>query len=131
MRLSTTLIVLSAPLWGCRPTLRCSDDTEDCVEVEGGRYLFSVPESMERGSVDVLVFFHGYNSSAQKMRSRGWMRTGLEETGVLGVFPDGVDNTWAHQGSPSQARQELPFICLLYTSPSPRDRTRPRMPSSA
>ena len=23
------------------------------------------------------------------------------------------------------------FICLLYTSPSPRDRTRSRMPSSA
>ena len=26
---------------------------------------------------------------------------------------------------------ELPFSCLLYTSPSPRDRTRSRMPSSA
>ena len=25
----------------------------------------------------------------------------------------------------------LPYICLLYTSPSPRDRTRSRMPSSA
>ena len=25
----------------------------------------------------------------------------------------------------------LPFVCLLYTSPSPRDRTRSRMPSSA
>ena len=25
----------------------------------------------------------------------------------------------------------LYFICLLYTSPSPRDRTRSRMPSSA
>ena len=25
----------------------------------------------------------------------------------------------------------LPMICLLYTSPSPRDRTRSRMPSSA
>ena len=24
-----------------------------------------------------------------------------------------------------------PISCLLYTSPSPRDRTRPRMPSSA
>jgi len=24
-----------------------------------------------------------------------------------------------------------PFFCLLYTSPSPRDRTRSRMPSSA
>ena len=26
---------------------------------------------------------------------------------------------------------ELSYICLLYTSPSPRDRTRSRMPSSA
>ena len=25
----------------------------------------------------------------------------------------------------------IPFTCLLYTSPSPRDRTRSRMPSSA
>ena len=36
-----------------------------------------------------------------------------------------------------QAGYELPvfippnYICLLYTSPSPRDRTRSRMPSSA
>ena len=27
--------------------------------------------------------------------------------------------------------QEIPIDCLLYTSPSPRDRTRSRMPSSA
>ena len=27
--------------------------------------------------------------------------------------------------------EELDKICLLYTSPSPRDRTRSRMPSSA
>ena len=26
---------------------------------------------------------------------------------------------------------DMPYICLLYTSPSPRDRTRSRMPSSA
>ena len=30
-----------------------------------------------------------------------------------------------------QAMMELGLICLLYTSPSPRDRTRSRMPSSA
>ena len=29
------------------------------------------------------------------------------------------------------ARAAVPWICLLYTSPSPRDRTRSRMPSSA
>ena len=32
-------------------------------------------------------------------------------------------------GELNQGYQE--FICLLYTSPSPRDRTRSRMPSSA
>ena len=29
------------------------------------------------------------------------------------------------------ARKDIIKICLLYTSPSPRDRTRSRMPSSA
>ena len=30
-----------------------------------------------------------------------------------------------------ESRGMLPLLCLLYTSPSPRDRTRSRMPSSA
>ena len=30
-----------------------------------------------------------------------------------------------------QMNEILSYICLLYTSPSPRDRTRSRMPSSA
>ena len=29
------------------------------------------------------------------------------------------------------AQDVMTYICLLYTSPSPRDRTRSRMPSSA
>ena len=35
-----------------------------------------------------------------------------------------VSNAYSHGGTPLN-------ICLLYTSPSPRDRTRSRMPSSA
>ena len=31
----------------------------------------------------------------------------------------------------SYRTQEVVYVCLLYTSPSPRDRTRSRMPSSA
>ena len=31
----------------------------------------------------------------------------------------------------SETRRRHPLACLLYTSPSPRDRTRSRMPSSA
>ena len=33
--------------------------------------------------------------------------------------------------SPTGGMVHLHYICLLYTSPSPRDRTRSRMPSSA
>ena len=35
-------------------------------------------------------------------------------------------NTWQ-----TTLAQQVPNTCLLYTSPSPRDRTRSRMPSSA
>ena len=35
------------------------------------------------------------------------------------------------QGSAEDKIKSLYNICLLYTSPSPRDRTRSRMPSSA
>ena len=43
-----------------------------------------------------------------------------EETrGVLKVFLENV------------IRDAVTYTCLLYTSPSPRDRTRSRMPSSA
>ena len=37
----------------------------------------------------------------------------------------------AYTNKVRNALQELPYTCLLYTSPSPRDRTRSRMPSSA
>ena len=36
----------------------------------------------------------------------------------------GPERSWEDFGKPN-------LICLLYTSPSPRDRTRSRMPSSA
>ena len=36
-----------------------------------------------------------------------------------------------HCYSPFRPRHRIPRPCLLYTSPSPRDRTRSRMPSSA
>ena len=37
----------------------------------------------------------------------------------------------SRQISVAAKQRDLAWICLLYTSPSPRDRTRSRMPSSA
>ena len=44
--------------------------------------------------------------------------------------PKAVEETPATEETP-KAEEETPKACLLYTSPSPRDRTRSRMPSSA
>ena len=38
---------------------------------------------------------------------------------------------WAFRMPTEGGGTEVGYLCLLYTSPSPRDRTRSRMPSSA
>ena len=52
----------------------------------------------------------------------------LAATALVGVVPAGAVTLWA----PTTACGVFDTTtCLLYTSPSPRDRTRSRMPSSA
>ena len=49
----------------------------------------------------------------------------LVDTLTADAWPEGTKDAWTGEAaSPADA-------CLLYTSPSPRDRTRSRMPSSA
>src|SRR5665811_1161849 len=45
--------------------------------------------------------------------------------------PNHRDGVVHHTRAEAEADNEHFDGCLLYTSPSPRDRTRPRMPSSA
>ena len=58
-----------------------------------------------------------------------------EEVEQLVVFP--IETAMGGVSGVSRVRSVsgiglgLVFVCLLYTSPSPRDRTRSRMPSSA
>ena len=59
----------------------------------------------------------------------------LSANSALLMGPDGDASYVEPASSAFDAQQsfisELPNTCLLYTSPSPRDRTRSRMPSSA
>ena len=51
---------------------------------------------------------------------------------TLGYIPTGSGNDFARGYSlPTNPRKALDCICLLYTSPSPRDGLLSRMPSSA
>ena len=53
--------------------------------------------------------------------------TYFDGTGAKGQAKDIV----IKDGLIDSIHDRAPHICLLYTSPSPRDRTRSRMPSSA
>ena len=44
---------------------------------------------------------------------------------------EGNNGLWYFVNYRSQSDKSIFFVCLLYTSPSPRDRTTSRMPSSA
>ena len=61
----------------------------------------------------------------------GWVNVGTDaDTGEFAV--ESIRRWWNRIGAPAYPdATRLLITCLLYTSPSPRDRTRSRMPSSA
>lgn len=99
---------------GCAPT--CTDGIEDCFEVTQGQYLAFEPETTpDGGRPHLLIYFHGWSSSAQTYAKKKWLKNRASERGYLLVLPDGVDETWAHVGSPSRARDELAFMDEVIT----------------
>ena len=73
-------------------------------------------------------FFEGQINGHKSWRSRVWRDLDADRTGMIPfIFEDGFGfEAWV------QYALDVPmYFCLLYTSPSPRDRSLSRMPSSA
>lgn len=111
----TRLLLFAAALAGCTPSSP-STSSFDCggpdalCEVDGGRYLAIVPESHDGTALPTFVHFHGYGGSAVELYQKSSFTEPMRETGALAIYPDGVNGTWAHVGSPSSARDELAFF---------------------
>ena len=90
-----------------------------------GGYLPTERRAAERemraGSIDGIV-----STSALELG----VDIGSLDVVVLNGYPGSISATWQRFGRAGR-RQQPSVGCLLYTSPSPRDRTRSRMPSSA
>ena len=56
------------------------------------------------------------------------LQIGPTDIGMVRIYVSGGDSEIPMDFDPEEADE---IACLLYTSPSPRDRTRSRMPSSA
>ena len=93
----------------------------------------------------ISVFFENFNmalSSVLSNKTRSLLTAlgiiiGVFSVTLMGTLISGLDRSF--EGSMSMLGRDILYIsrfewfgdCLLYTSPSPRDRTRSRMPSSA
>ena len=64
-------------------------------------------------------------------RGLGGKGTRPELLSKLALYDQEVKGVHAEEEFVAVDRAGRPLVCLLYTSPSPRDRQRSRMPSSA
>ena len=85
---------------------------------EGWRdYRFTlVARALARRGHNVTWWTAAFSHQTKEFRSRDWASRSVDERFTIELVP-----------TPSYSRN----ICLLYTSPSPRDRQKSRMPSSA
>ena len=114
--------------------MKASDHFVKCLENEGVEYLFGIPGEENLDMLNSLV-----GSSVKLVLTRHEQAAGFMAatygrlTGKPGVCWSTLGPGATNLVTPAAYAQlgAMPMVCLLYTSPSPRDRTRSRMPSSA
>ena len=89
--------------------------------------FYGMPILAENNKPRLLYYLkrRGYRGFSMNRPDKVWNKLSAAEKEVGGIPNSSEDIKQAHA-----AAIEM-YICLLYTSPSPRDRTRARMPSSA
>ena len=109
------------------------------THLDGNYYIIGVPV----GTYDVRVSFVGYQTEtvAGAEVNTGYTRElnfalqpGIELDEIVVAYERPLiqkDAVGVPRINTAEEIVALPVRCLLYTSPSPRDRTRSRMPSSA
>ena len=86
------------------------------------------------GSPSVVILFHDQGAASLSNRSQEMMMallSGPLRPGIMLNLDHGGSTNGPEEGKMSKQDLLESMSCLLYTSPSPRDRTRYSMPSSA
>ena len=97
-------------------------------------HLLSTDEKKQRQALIARIKQKGYEQVVEEVAYTWFNRfSALRFMEVNGYLPTHVRvfTDDANRFKPQILAEAIHLDCLLYTSPSPRDRTRPRMPSSA
>ena len=104
-------------------------DSADLGDIAAGSKPYEIIETDESGNWGRILWLEGSGWVALRFMEPIQVEQ-LAKTAVpVGLVCAGTEPFWTLE---LQSQQTALFTtCLLYTSPSPRDRTRSRMPSSA
>ena len=94
-----------------------------------GNTIIKTPH-MDALARDGLIFTNFYAGGPVCSPTRGTVLTGRHYS-RYGIFSANVGHLPKEEITLQQLLKEQGYTCLLYTSPSPRDMRRSRMPSSA
>ncbi|MEM7441872.1 MAG: hypothetical protein AAF414_00945 [Pseudomonadota bacterium] len=95
----------------CAGEQPCTIEFMDEGAADDGRYYVEAPSDWDGTSaLPILVWFHGYQGSGLGAIRNQRLVEAWTDAGYLFVAADGRNNTWAHQGSPSQARSDTAYV---------------------
>ena len=89
-----------------------------------------ISQAAKKYNADLVIFNHDLSPSQERNLEKELQTRVLDRTGlILDIF---ASRATSHIGKMQVELAQLNHLsCLLYTSPSPRDATLSRMPSSA
>ncbi|KPF69215.1 hypothetical protein IP69_10785 [Bosea sp. AAP35] len=115
MRLVVTALLLAVwpPGAGAKPRDVCPPP-QGCV-VADGRYRLVLPDPRpgEDGRHGAIMFFHGWQGSADETVDDAGLQALASRLGVALIAPDGAGKTWSYPGSPGRHRDEFVFVAQV------------------
>jgi len=98
------------------PALACGAIDDACTLPLGSYQAVAPPDWDGEAPLGLLLYFHGYASSGASALGNQALLRQASDRNLLLVAPNGIawrsdkPTSWAHVGSPSQARDELAFV---------------------
>ncbi len=99
-------IAHALPIPAARAEAPCPAETG--CRVAGGHYRIMMPDGA-KGRPGAIVFFHGWQGSAEETISDLRLLAAARELGVALVAPDGEGRTWSYPNAPGRHRDEFAF----------------------
>ena len=107
------------PLVAQAPSLAPNATRPECGEaircrVATGDYLVRAPKGWDgQTPLPTLMFFHGYQESAESVMDDQTFRDFADTNNILLVAPHGEGRTWSYPGSPGHYRDEFVFVSAV------------------